>query len=63
MPKLETRNISNLGNKDSLLKLGQFMSYYKGKFFLKKILQESRLETSSRLFCVYKKLSATSVEK
>ena len=56
--------LNNLGSKHSLLiKLGQFMSYYKRKNFLKKFNKNCDLKTSVRLFCVCKKLSGISIGK
>ena len=53
MPKHETRNIllNNLGSKHSLvMKIGQFMKYYKIKFFIEKFYEKCGLETSPRPF-------------
>ena len=67
MPKRKTKNnilLNNLGNKLSLLmKFGQFVSYYETKNFIKKFHKIFDLETSSRPFCVYKKLSTNSNRK
>ena len=60
MPKHETRNIlsNNLGSKHSLvMKFGQFMKYYKIKFFIEKFYEKCGLETSSRSFLVFKESS------
>ena len=56
-------SLNNLGSKHSLLmNFGQFMSYYKRKNF-KKFYKNCGLKTSSRVFCVCKELSTTSVRK
>ena len=56
--------MNNLGNKHGLLiKFGQVVSYHKRKNFIKKFHKNFDLETNSRPFCVYKELSATSIEK
>ena len=65
MPKIKTRNtfysVTWEVNNSLLMKLCQFMSYYKRKKFIKKLYKNCGLKTSSRLFCVSKELSATSI--
>ena len=46
-----------------LMKFGQFISYHIRKNFIKKFYKNCSLKTSSRLFCVCKELSTTSVGK
>ena len=46
-----------------LMKFGQFMSYSKENNFIKKLYTNCDLKTSSRLFCVFKELSATFLGK
>ena len=43
------------------MKFGQFMSYSKRNNFIKKFYKKCGLKTSS--YCVYKELTATSIEK
>ena len=50
-------------NESLLMKFGQFMSYSKRNSFIKKFYKNCGLKTSSRLFCVCKELSTTSIEK
>ena len=46
---------NNLGSKHSLvMKFGQFMQYYKTKFFIKKLYGKCGLETSFKLFLIFK---------
>ena len=45
-----------------LMKYGQFISYYKRRYLIKKLYKNCVLKTSSRPFCVSKKLS-TSIGK
>ena len=53
--------LNNLGSKHSLLiKFGQFMSYYKRKYFIKKLQKNYDQEIRVRSFCVYKELSTIS---
>ena len=54
-------NLSNWGKLSLLMKFGQFMSYSKGNNFIKKFYKNCSLKTSSRLFCVSKELSTTSL--
>ena len=64
MPKHETRNIlsNNLGSKHSLvMKFGQFMKYYKIKFFIEKFYEKCGLETSSRSFLIFQESSAKKI--
>ena len=66
MPKHKTRNIilNNLGSKHSLLmKFGQLMSYCKSEKIIKNVCKNCDLKTSSRPFCVCKKLSTISIAK
>ena len=44
-----------------LLKFGQFVSYCKGKHFIKKFYKNCNLETISRSFCFCKELSTQSI--
>ena len=47
--------LNNMGSKDSLvMKFGQFMQYYNINFFIKTFYEECGLETSSRLFLIFK---------
>ena len=47
--------LNNLRSKYSLvMKFGQFMQYYKKKFFIKKFSGKWDLETSSRSFLIFK---------
>ena len=51
-----------MGSKHSLLiKFGQFMSYSKRNNFIKNFYKSCLQKTSSRLFCVSKELSTTSI--
>ena len=65
MPKHKTRNTFYwiMWKVNSLLmKYGQFISYYKRRYLIKKLHKNCVLKTSSRPFCVSKKLS-TSIGK
>ena len=54
--------LNNLRSKRSLLmKFGQFMYYYKRKFFIKKLYGTCELETSSRLFLIFKESSVKGI--
>ena len=56
--------LNNLGSKHILLmKLGQIISYYKRKNFIKIFYKNCDLETSSRPICVCKELNTTSIGK
>ena len=56
--------LSNLESKYSLImKFGQFMSHFKRTIFIKVFSKICVLETSSRLFCVYEKVSTISTGK
>ena len=60
MPKHKTRNTFYwiMWKVNSLLmKYGQFISYYKRRYLIKKLYKNCVLKTSSRPFCVPKKLS------
>ena len=47
--------LNNLGSKHNLvMKLGQFMYYYKRKFLIKKLYKKYGPETSSRRFLIFK---------
>ena len=64
MPRHKRRNTFHLGSKNSdLMKLDQFMSYYKRKKIIKKFHKNCGLKPISRPFCVCKELSTTSIEK
>ena len=45
------------------MKFGQFMSYYKREKFIKKFYKKCDPKTSSRLFCVCKKLTISAIRK
>ena len=50
--------LNNLGSKHSLVvKFGQFIYYHKINFFVEKICENCGLETSSRLFPIFKESS------
>ena len=54
--------LNNLGGKRSLvMKFGQFMQYYKKKNFIKKFFEKCGLETSSRLFLIFKESSVKKI--
>ena len=60
MPMHKTKNIllNNLGSKNHVkMKFGQLISYYKRKYFFKKLYKNCNLKTSSWSFCVCKELS------
>ena len=60
MPKHETKHISlnNLGYTLSLvMKFGQFMLYYKIKFFIKIFYEKCDLDTSCSPFLIFKESS------
>ena len=64
--KCATNNIllKNLKTKHSLvMTFDQFMSYYKRKYFFKDLFQKDCQETTSRSFCVFKEVNATSIGK
>ena len=64
MPRHKRRNTFHLGSKNSdLMKLDQFMSYYKRKKIIKKFHKNCGLKPISRPFCVCKELITTSIEK
>ena len=44
-------------NSNVIMKFGQFMHYYKRKFFVKKLYKKYSLETSSRPFLIFKESS------
>ena len=50
-------------NYNLLITFGQFMSYYKRKKIIKKLCKNYGVKTSSRPFCVYKKISLASIGK
>ena len=50
--------LNNLESKHSLvMKVGQFMKYYKRKNFIKELYEKCGLETSSKLFLIFKESS------
>ena len=61
MPKTQNTKynlVNNLESKHSLLmKFGNFKSYYKRKFFYKKLYEKCGLKTSSRLFLIFSEFS------
>ena len=64
MPKHEKRItlLNNLGSKRSLvMKLGQFVQYYKIIFFIKKFYEKWGLKTSSSPFLIFKESSVKKI--